>query len=77
MRVTLRTRVVGTSVKTSRTTGNPYSLIAFMDGGEVVSAMGNKNLDIRDIKPFEEYELELDINMGKYIKVEVTGCQKI
>lgn len=62
MQVKIRTRVLSAETKTSRKTGNPYTILNFMDGNQVVNAMVNSDCPV-NITPFNEYDITLDINL--------------
>ena len=76
MKVTMETRVTGTSHKISKQ-GKPYDVIGFLDGADVVQAMADEKVDVHGIRPFEPYVLTLDINMGRYMSVKVVEVKEV
>lgn len=75
MQVTIRTRVLSAETKVSRKSGNPYTVLNFMDGSQVVNAMVNQDCPV-DITPFNEYQLTLDINL-KYGSARVAWIGEV
>lgn len=62
MTIKTKTRVLSAETRTSRKTGNSYTLLNFMDGAQVVNAMVDQTCPV-NIVPFNEYELTIDINL--------------
>lgn len=77
MRVTAKKRILGVATKISTKTNEPYHLVSFMEDGEPVSIMVNKNLQMPEIKEFEEYEIELDIKLGKYMNATIVAIKEV
>lgn len=64
MTIKTRTRVLSAETRVSRKTNNPYTLLNFMDGSQVVNAMVENEAvpTAQQITPFQEYELVIDFN---------------
>ena len=75
MNVVLETRVVGMETRTSAK-GNQYSVVAFMDGADIVRAMVDNQCDISNLKTFEPVYLKLKVSLGKYADVRLMGWNK-
>lgn len=62
MTVKMKTRVLSAETRTSRKTGNTYTILNFMDGSQVVNAMVDPLVPV-NVNPFGEYEITLDFNL--------------
>ena len=76
MVVKFRTRLTGTTEKLSKK-GNPYTIVGFVDGAECYNCILDEGVDKRNIIPFAECDLTLDIKLGKYISVKVVNVEGV
>ena len=75
MRVQFETLVIGKEDKVSKQTGKNYTVASFMDG--VKPLQGIVMCDANTIQVGVPQLLTVDINIGKYTKIEVLECKKI
>lgn len=74
MRVEIETLVIGKENKVSKQTGKPYSVVSFMDGVRPLQAI--LLCDEKEVEVGVPQVLTIDINIGKYTKIEVHECRK-
>lgn len=75
MRVQIETLVIGKEDKVSKQTGKNYTVVSFMDGVKPLQAI--VLCDVNTIQVGVPQSLTVDINIGKYTKIEVLECTKI
>lgn len=75
MQVKLKTKVLSEVSKVSKKTGNPYRVVNFMDGANIVNVMVIDDVKT-PVEPFADYELTLDcsIRFGSFKIVEMKRC---
>lgn len=75
MQVKLRTKVLSEVSKVSKKTGNPYRVVNFMDGAQIVNVMVTDEVTT-PIEQFADYELTLDVNIrfGSFKIVDIKRC---
>ena len=75
MTVKIKTRVLSAETRISRKTNNPYTIVNFMDGAQIVNAMVKEGVPV-DITPFEDHEITLDFNL-KYGSGKIVAIRKV
>lgn len=66
----INTLVVGKETKVSKN-NEPYGIISIMDGTEVLNLVTKDNALFNDIEVYKQYEVRLDIKLGKYPRVSI------
>lgn len=74
-----KVRVLSVEERVSRKTGNVYHLLNFMDGSEISNTRLSPKVPaevVRNIVPFEEYEITFDFNLryGSHSAVCIEEC---
>lgn len=75
MVVTIETVVVGKGSRVSQK-GNQYNVVTFMDGADTINAMANASVNFDEVETLAPCELTLNVNLGRYMKVEVLDWKK-
>lgn len=75
MQIKLKTKVLSEVSKVSKKTGQPYRVVNFMDGANVVNIMVVDEVKT-PVEPFADYEITMDCNIrfGSFKIVGMTRC---
>lgn len=68
--------IVGKVDKISKKTGNPYTVVTFMDNGEPISLMLGDLVNDDAIEIMQTHEMTLDINLGKYMNAKIVDAKR-
>lgn len=66
----IKTLVVGKETKVNKN-NEPYGIISVMDGTDVLNLVTKDNALFNDVEVYKQYEIRLDIKLGKYTKVGI------
>ena len=76
MRVTLRTKVLGTEDRVNKE-GQPYTMIGFLDGINASKCKIDERCVYTPVEPFKEYNITLDIVVAFNTRVAVVAIEEV
>lgn len=68
--------IVGKADKVSRKTGNPYTVVTFMDNGDPVSLMLGDLVNDDAIEVMQMHDITLEIKLGRYMDAKIVDAKR-